>query len=510
MLKRTTIIILCFFFVLTTGQVIASQSDNTLVVVSPWKAKGMDPVISGFVFTRMGCIETLVTSDGKGGIEPKLAKSWSVSKDKLTWNFTLRDKVLFHDGTALTGEAVVKALNRVLTKKKLFKGTPVESVTSKGLDIIIKTSSPFSALPAYLSHYSTGIIAPAAYNDDGSISKIIGTGFYHLVSTNNKTVFDFEAFDKYWGEKAAIQKARYLAVPNGETRALMAESGEADISLTLSATAAERLQTTPDVSIISTAIPRVRLLKLNANLDFFDTIEERLALSLAIDRKGIARAILKNPKTSATQLMPEVSLWHNTDLNPLEYNPKKASLLLEKAGWEKNADGIYAKGSKEFAFELITYSSRPMLPVVAEALQSQFALIGIRMQISVGKSSQIPTRHKDGTIETALLGRNFGLVPDSVGTINADFGPVDARGSWGALGWESSKLNKLIDQYLNAFNEKKASTIRNEITAIFQEELPVIPVSWYDHHVAVSKGITGVKLDAFELRPYPEGVQWAE
>lgn len=504
------IIILCFFFVLTAVQVIASQSDNTLVVVSPWKAKGIDPVISGFVFTRMGCIETLTTSDGKGGIEPKLAKGWSVSKNKLTWTFALQDKVLFHNGTALTGEAVVKALNRVLTKKKLFKGTPVESITSNGLDIIIKTSSPFSALPAYLSHYSTGIIAPAAYNDDGSVAEIIGTGFYHLVSTNNKTVFDFEAFDKYWGKKAAIQKARYLAVPNGETRALMAESGEADISLTLSATAAERLRNIAGVSVISTAIPRVRLLKLNANLNFFDTIEERLALSLAIDRAGIAEAILKNPKTSATQLMPEVSLWHNTDLNPLEYNPKKACLLLEKAGWEKNADGIYAKGSKEFAFELITYSTRPMLPVVAEALQSQFAEVGIRMKISVGKSSQIPARHKDGTIETALLGRNFGLVPDSVGTINADFGPVDSRGSWGALGWESSKLNKLIDTYLNAFNEKKASEIRNQITAIFQEELPVIPVSWYDHHVAVSKAITGVKLDAFELRPYPEGVQWAK
>ncbi len=510
MLKRATIIILCFFFVLTTGQAIASQSDNRLVVVSPWKAKGMDPVISGFIFTRMGCIETLTTSDRKGGIEPKLAKHWSVSKDKLTWTFALRDKVLFHDGTPLTGEAVVKALNKVLTKKKLFKGTPVESVTSKGRDIIIKTCSSFAALPAYLSHYSTGIIAPASYNDDGSVTEIIGTGFYRLATTNGKTVFDFKAFDKYWGKKAAIKKARYLAVPNGETRALMAESGEADISLTLSATAAQRLQKTPQVSIISTAIPRVRLLKLNASLDFFDTIEERLALSLAIDRKGIAKAILKNPKTAATQLMPEVSLWHNTRLKALAYDPEKTCRLLEKAGWKKNAAGIYAKDSKEFAFELITYSSRPMLPVVAEALQSQFAAVGIRMKISVGKSSQIPARHKDGTIETALLGRNFGLVPDSVGTINADFGSVDSRGSWGASGWESSKLNKLIDNYLNAFNEKKSSKIRNEITAIFQEELPVIPVSWYDHHVGVSKGITGVTLDAFELRPYPEGVRWAK
>jgi len=113
-------------------------------------------------------------------------------------------------------------------------------------------------------------------------------------------------------------------------------------------------------------------------------------------------------------------------------------------------------------------------------------------------------------METALVGRNFGLVPDSIGTINADFGPVASRGSWGALGWESSKLNTLIDDYLNTFDENKASQLRNDITAILQQELPVIPVSWYDHHVAVSKDITGVTLDAFELRPYPEGVRWAK
>ena len=373
MLKRATITILCFFFVLTAGQTLASQSDNTLVIVSPWEAKGIDPAISGFVFTRMGCVETLTTSDGKGGIEPKLAKSWSVSQDKTTWTFILRDRVLFHDGTLLTGETVVKALNRVLIKKKLFKGTPVESFTSKGQEVIIKTSSPFAALPAYLSHYSTGIIAPTAYNNDGSVNDIIGTGFYRLVATNGRSVFDFEAFDKYWGEKATIQKSRYLAIPNGETRALMAESGEADICLTLSATAAERLKHVAGVSVISTPIPRVRLLKLNANLGFFDTIEERLALSFAIDREGISRAILKNPDTAATQLIPEVSLWHNTGLEPLAYNPKKAIHLLEKAGWKKNADGIYAKNGTIFAFELITYSSRPMLPVVAEALNRRRA-----------------------------------------------------------------------------------------------------------------------------------------
>lgn len=508
--KNIPILLLCILLILGAGQVLASQPDRPLVVVSPWGAKGMDPLVSGFIFTRMGCLETLVTTDGKGkgGLTPLLASKWSVSEDKLTWTFTVKDGVFFHDGTPLTGENTALALERIFANGKLFKGSPVESVRGSGQKVIIKTSTPFSALPAYLAHSSTAIMPPAAFADDGTVKKIIGTGFYRLADTDGKTVFNFTAFADYWGEKAKIEKARYLAVSDGETRALMAESGDADIALTLSATAARRLRDQANVQINSTAIPRVREITLNANLVFFDSAVERLALSMAIDRQGIAQAILKNPETAATQLMPAVSMWHNPGLTPLAHNPEKARQLLEKAGWTKNKNGIYAQDGQDFSFDLLTYSTRPMLPVVAEALQSQFAEIGVRMNIVVGKSSQIPARYKDGTLEAALVGRNFGLVPDSIGTIKSDFGPAGARGSWGSLGWKSGKLNGLIDQYLTTFEEKKAAVIRGKIAEILQKELPVIPVSWYDHHVAVSKKISGVQLDPYEIRPYTKGVSW--
>ncbi len=507
--KKIPILLLCMLFTLGGSQVLASQTERPLVIVSPWGAKGMDPLVSGFIFTRMGCLETLVTTDDKGGLAPLLASKWHVSDDKLSWTFILRDNVLFHDSTPLTGENTALALKRIFARGKLFKSSPIESVSGSGQKLTIKTKKPFSALPAYLAHSSTAIMSPAAFGTDAEVDKIIGTGFYKLADSDGKTVFNFIAFSDYWGKKATIKRARYLAVSDGETRALMAESGEADIALTLSATAARRLRGMNNIDIHSTAIPRVREITLNANLPFFDTAPERLAISLAIDREGIANAILKNLGTAATQLMPAVSMWHNPGLLPLSHDPEKARQLLEKAGWEKSQDGIYTKDGQEFSFELLTYSTRPMLPVVAEALQSQFAEIGVKMTIMVAKSSQIPSKYKDGTLEAALIGRNFGLVPDSIGTITSDFGPALARGSWGSLGWESEKTNSLIEQYLATFEDQKAAKIRTDIAEILQHELPVIPVSWYDHHVTVSKRISGAKLDPYEIIPYTKGVRWS-
>ncbi len=507
--KTIPILLLCILLTLGGSQVLASQPERPLVIVSPWSAKGIDPLVSGFIFTRMGCLETLVTTDGKGGLAPLLASKWSVSDDKLSWTLTIRDNVLFHDSTPLTGENTALALKRIFARAKLFKSDPIESVSGSGQEVIIRTKKPFSSLPAYLAHSSTAIMSPAAFGADDKVEQIIGTGLYILADNDGKTVFNFTAFSDYWGKKATIKKARYLAVSDGETRALMAESGEADIALTLSATAAKRLRDKNNVEIHSTAIPRVRELTLNANLPFFDTALERQALSLAIDREGIAKAILKNPDTAATQLMPAVSMWHNPGIAPLTHDPEKARQLLEKAGWKKNQEGIYTQDGQEFSFELLTYSTRPMLPVVAEALQSQFAQIGVKVKITVAKSSQIPSKYKDGTLEAALLGRNFGLVPDSIGTVTSDFGPALARGSWGSLGWESEKMNTLIDQYLATFEEHKAEEIRIKIAEILQQELPVIPVSWYDHYVAVNKAISGVKLDPYEIRPYTKGVRWS-
>jgi peptide/nickel transport system substrate-binding protein len=149
-----------------------------------------------------------------------------------------------------------------------------------------------------------------------------------------------------------------------------------------------------------------------------------------------------------------------------------------------------------------------MLPPIAAALQQQFRKFGIEMQISVGESSQIPDKHSDGTLQAALVARNFGLIPDAIGTIYGDFGPQP--GGWGPLGWQSPQLNQLLKDYLAEFNGGAASDIRKQCVAILQDELPDIPITWYEHIVAVSRRIEGVHIDPFEIKSYIKGVRWAK
>lgn len=486
----------------------AAEKTRVLRVVAPWSAKGMDLAKSGFIFARMGCVEMLTSADASGHIAGLLAESWQVAPDGLTWTFKLRPGVTFHDQTPLTAEAAARSLNIALKSKGVLSKATVEKITASGpLLLEIQTAQPFSALPAYIAHYSAGIVSPASFDDAGHLKTVYGTGQYALTDFQGGSLFRFHAHHGYWGEKPGIEKTEYHAVPKGETRGFMMKAGQAEMAFTLSPVDAKQLERSADVTVETLSIPRTRLMMLNCKLPVFSDIKVRQALSLAIDRRGIAAALLRNPPSAATQLLPPTAaMWHDSALEGFSYDPEKAADLLSRAGWKPGSDGILVKDGNRFSFDLMTYAARPMLPPVAAAIQDQLRQVGIEMNIQVVESSLIPEKNSDGTLQAGLVARNFGQIPDAVGTIYGDYGPN--AGNWGAMGWRSPELNDMLTEYLACFDADRSQTLRKEILGLLQQELPVIPVTWYEHIVAYSNRIEGVDIDPFEIQSYVKGVQW--
>ena len=87
-----------------------AQSDDVLDVVAQFEIQAPEPSTSGYIFTRMGLAETLVNANAEGQLTPGLATEWLASDDGLSWTFALREGVIFHDGTAMTADTVVNAL----------------------------------------------------------------------------------------------------------------------------------------------------------------------------------------------------------------------------------------------------------------------------------------------------------------------------------------------------------------------------------------------------------------
>lgn len=486
-------------------------AEGVLRVVSPWEIGTLDPSRGGYVFTRMQVTETLLGADDSGLPRPGLATSWVVSEDRLTWRLTLREGAVFHDGSPVTAEAAVAALLRAKAVPGPFATAPVAAITTADArTVVLRLSEPFAALPAFLAHYGTLILAPASYDEAGTVRRVIGSGPYRITRIEPPLRFEVARFAPWNGGPApAIELATYQSVARAETRAVMAESGQAELVFNLDPPSQERLRRNPRVDMRVMAIPRTQVLKVNAGLPFFDSVRERRAVSLLIDRAGIARAILRNPEAAATQLFPPLlAEWHVPALPPLGRDVAEARRLLAEAGWTPGADGVLTRDGRPFRVTLRTFTDRPELPVVAAALQEGFREAGIDLQVAVVNSSEIPAGHRDGTLEMALFARNFSLVPDPIGTMRQDYGTGGA--DYGAMGWSNAELTGVLARLGAVTDPVERAALRGRVAAILQAELPVIPIAWYDHSVAVSRRLAGVSVDPLELSYRLSGIKWAE
>jgi peptide/nickel transport system substrate-binding protein len=476
-----------------------------LNVVGPWEITGIQPAQSGYIFSRMQVAETLIGVDEQGQLAPRLATAWRVSDDGLRWYFRLREGVRCHDGSVLGVDGVVQSLRHARAGNGVLSQAPIVAIDAAGDELEIRLSSPFAPLPAYLAHYSTLVLALAAYDSQGQVRELIGTGPYRVTGLTPPLKLDLQRTEHWWGGLPTIASASYLAVGKGETRALMAASGDADLVFSLLPVSLPALRRHPGLQIEVVTVPRTRMLKLNAASPFFSDVQVRRALSLALDRTGMARAILRNDALAATQLFPpSLAGWHDLSLAPLHHDPQEAQRLLSEAGWIPGDDGIRQRGGQRFAVTLTTFSSWPELPLLATAMQAQLRQVGIALEVAVGNSSEIVSRHRDGSLQLGLASRNFGLVPDPLGTLLQDYGPEG--GDWGAMGWSDSGLQQTLDSLKHAADP----ALRHRVAGILQQQLPVLPLAWTELAVAASADLDGLRVDPFELSYNLSALRWAQ
>ncbi len=489
----------------------AQPQEPTLHVVAPWDIRGLDPVRSGYVFQRLSIAETLVVPDREGHLLPGLSASWMTSEDGLDWRFPIRPGAMFHDGTPVTPAAVANALNIVRqTPASGLRLIPTDGFRADEDAVTVHLSRPFAVLPAYLADSTAVILAPASYDASGHTQRIIGSGKYKVTRIDGSLVVESDAVKPVSEGGPAIRHVQYRAVPDGETRARMSESGDADVSFNLQPVAADRLRRNPRLEILSLPIPRARFIALNTTLPGLSDPSVRKALSLAIDRDGAARTILRNPASSADQLLPPfLAEWRNTSVEKLHFDPGEARRLLDVAGWKPGADGIRTRDGKRLSFELFAYAARPELPPLAEAIQAQWKDVGVEAKIRLGDSEDIPPMHNNGTLQASMVARNYGILPDPIGTLADDFVASSTVG-YGPVGWRSPAIEAAIAGYMGSADPAKRAAWRQEITGIIQTKIPVIPLSWYDQVVAVSKRVQGVAIDPFEATYGIADMRWSQ
>src|SRR3989442_5071368 len=227
-----------------SAQVAAPAGQITLAVTVTLAPTWFDPaetpgVITPFL-TLYALHDALVKPMPGNPWAPSLAESWTAAKDGLTYEFTLRRGVRFHNGDPVTPEDVKFSFER-------YKGGGATTLKARvaAVEIVDPQRVRFrmkQPWPDFMTFYATpasgaGWIVPKKYlervGDDGFKKAPVGAGPYRFVSFNPGIELVVEAYDGYWRKTPSVKRLVFKSGPDRSTRMVMVKRGEIDIAYRL-------------------------------------------------------------------------------------------------------------------------------------------------------------------------------------------------------------------------------------------------------------------------------------
>jgi peptide/nickel transport system substrate-binding protein len=322
-------------------------------------------------------METLytVTPDGKD-IKPWLATSFDLSPDKLSYTFHLRKGVLFHTGKEMTADDVKFSIDAARTTKGgwEFIDSAIKSVTVKDkYTVVVKTKFKWSPLVADLALFSNAIV-PKGYG--GKTKKQfytapVGTGPFKWDHWTHGKEVKFTRFDKYWQKgKPYLDSVTWTNVPDDNTRLLQLKGGQAQIDEFPGWSQVAPLRKTAGITMTLFPSTRTDYVEFNQHFKPFQDAHVRRAISYAIDRKALVKAILFGNGTPANSFMPPQVPYYDPKSPGLQYDMTKAKAEMAKSTVPKGFTATFEAIGGQLDSETI-----------AQVVQSAVKPLGIKVNI---------------------------------------------------------------------------------------------------------------------------------
>lgn len=278
----------------------------------------------------------LVTRDGDddNAIVPALATDWTVSPDGLTYTFTLRQGVTFHDGSALTAEDVVTSLQTAKDDATIQNSADlagVASIASPDPTTVVVTLAQPNIDFLFALTGRAGLVVKS--NDTTNFETATnGTGPFTVSSWNTGQSLTLTRNDAYWGEKAGVAEVVLEYIPDQSAAINAAVSGDVDVALEIDPELQGQLDGTGDFRVESGLTTDKGTLAFNNARAPLDDQRVREALRLAIDHQALIDTLGAGQPLYGP--IPPLDPGYEDLSGSISYDPDRARELLAEAGAE--------------------------------------------------------------------------------------------------------------------------------------------------------------------------------
>ena len=377
-----------------------AQDESVLVVGHAESTDSLDPA-RGYTQTtgivNQVTYDTLVTfpDENASSIEPRLATSWEISEDGLTYTFTLREGALFANGDPVTAEDVVFSVERLrnVGGNLAFLTANIASVTA--IDDSTVAFTLVAAEPTFLVNLTNnayGVTNAAVVQENGGVatedaatadaaegylnSTSAGSGPYVLESWEQQVETVLVRNENYWGEPPFFDRIIITNIPEAATQKVALESGEVDIALDLTADQMPDLEGNADISIFRGPGIIVHFLLMNGNPEVGGPMSDpavQLAVRYALDYEGYKA--LWGGITPASPMAFGLATSQGEDM-ALPRDLDRARELLAEAGYPDGFD--VTMNYPIFTFQGVNMETN------AQKIQADLAEVGINVTLNPG------------------------------------------------------------------------------------------------------------------------------
>lgn len=429
-----------------------------------------------------------VDIDAQNNIKPRLATSWDVSEDGLTYVFTLVEGITFHDGNPLTGEDVAWTFNRLrdpelgLPTADLYKN--VESVEATGdleVTFMLHESSPFFLYDLSDNH---ALILKAGTDD--AATNFNGTGPFKVVSYSPEDRVVLEANEDYFIQGQPKLAGLEIIFFNDETASVDAlRSGQVDLVMRMSTSLFISLQNEPNIVTIDIPTNGFDLVRLRSDRPPGNDSRVIQAMKLATDRDEVFELVQQGFGAVGrdSPIGPLYGAYYDEEAHLPPRDVEAARALLSEAGYSEGLN-----------LELHTPDTGGR-PDLAAVLKNQWEDAGINIEILVEPESVY--YGEDGWLEVDLGITGWGSRPIPQFYLDV---MLECDAIWNESHFCDEEFDKLSALAGSTLDEAIRIAAYGEIQRILIERGPVIVPYYFAQFAAISDQFEGFELKAFAGR----------